>query len=85
MGSVGGAGGGGGGGKLDERVAGGLDWRLAGGGGWGLIGTGCPRGVKKVFDESRALSAVMALPVYPVFEDEMSNGSDEKSVKRKIA
>ena len=26
-----------------------------------------------------------ALPVYPVFEDEKSKASDEKSVKRKIA
>ena len=25
------------------------------------------------------------LPVYPLFEDEKSNGSDEESVKRKIA
>ena len=31
------------------------------------------------------LNVHWALPVYPVFEDEKSNGSDEKSVKRKIA
>ena len=33
----------------------------------------------------RALNARWALPVYPVFEDEKSKASDEKSVKRKIA
>ena len=33
----------------------------------------------------RELNAHCSLPVYPVFEDEKSNGSDEKSVKRKIA
>ena len=32
-----------------------------------------------------ALNARWALPVYPVFEDEKSNASDEKSVKQKIA
>ena len=31
------------------------------------------------------LNVRWALPVYPVFKDEKSNGSDEKSVKRKIA
>ena len=31
------------------------------------------------------LNARWALPVYPVFEDERSKASDEKSVKRKIA
>ena len=34
---------------------------------------------------SMKLNARWALPVYPVFKDEKSNGSDEKSVKRKIA
>ena len=33
----------------------------------------------------RALNARWAQPVYPIFEDEKSNGSDEKSVKQKIA
>ena len=33
----------------------------------------------------RALNAHWALPVYPIFEDEKSKASDEKSVKRKIA
>ena len=33
----------------------------------------------------RELNAFRSLSVYPVFEDEKSNGSDEKSVKRKIA
>ena len=33
----------------------------------------------------RALNARWALPVYPVFEDEKSKASDEKSVKRKTA
>ena len=33
----------------------------------------------------RALSARWALPDYPVFEDENSKASDEKSVKRKLA
>ena len=33
----------------------------------------------------RELNALRALPVYPVFEDEKSNGTKEKSVKRKIA
>ena len=33
----------------------------------------------------RAPNARWALPVYPVFEDENSKASDEKSVKRKIA
>ena len=32
-----------------------------------------------------ALGARWALPVNPVFEDEKSKASDEKSVKRKIA
>ena len=33
----------------------------------------------------RAINDRWALPVYIVFADEKSNGSDEKSVKRKIA
>ena len=33
----------------------------------------------------RALNARWALPFYPGFQDEMSNASDEKLVKRKIA
>ena len=33
----------------------------------------------------RALYARWVLPVYPVFEDEKSKASHEKSVKRKIA
>ena len=33
----------------------------------------------------RALRVRWALPVYPALEDEKSNGSDEKSVRRKIA
>ena len=33
----------------------------------------------------RALNARWALPAYPVFEDEKSNGSDDNPVKRKIA
>ena len=33
----------------------------------------------------RHLNALQASPVYPVFEDEKSNGSDEKPVKRKNA
>ena len=33
----------------------------------------------------RARNALQAFTVYPVFEDEKSNGSDEKSVERKIA
>ena len=33
----------------------------------------------------RSLNACWALPVYPVFEDQKSKASDEKSVKRKIA
>ena len=32
----------------------------------------------------RQLNSCWALPVYPIFEDEKSNGSEEKSVKRKI-
>ena len=32
----------------------------------------------------RELNARWALPVYPVFEDEKSNESDEKSVKQKL-
>ena len=34
---------------------------------------------------ARPLDALRALHVYPVFEDEKSTGSDEKSVKQKIA
>ena len=33
----------------------------------------------------RTINALWALPVYPIFEDEKSKASDEKSVKRKIA
>ena len=33
----------------------------------------------------RALNARRRLPVYPVFEDEKSKASDERSVKQKIA
>ena len=33
----------------------------------------------------RALKFRRALPVYPVVEDKISNGKDEKSVKRKVA
>ena len=33
----------------------------------------------------RALNALRALPVYPLFEDKKSNGTGKKSVKRKIA
>ena len=33
----------------------------------------------------RALNDPRALPVYPISEDKKSNGSDKKSVKRKIA
>ena len=33
----------------------------------------------------RELNALRALPVYPVFENEKSNGSNKKSVKQKIA
>ena len=34
---------------------------------------------------ARLLNALRALPVYTVFEDEKSNGSDETSVMQKIA
>ena len=34
---------------------------------------------------TRAVTARWVLPVHPVFEDEKSNGSDEKPVKQKIA
>ena len=33
----------------------------------------------------RELNSLQALHVHPVFVDELSNGSDEKSVKQKIA
>ena len=42
-------------------------------------------GLKQSWKVLRALSARWTLPVYPVFEDERSKASDEKSVKRKIA
>ena len=32
----------------------------------------------------RERNALWALPVYPIFEDEKSNRSDQKSVKQKI-
>ena len=41
--------------------------------------------LKQSWKVLRALNARRALPVYPVFEDEKSKASDEKSVKRKIA
>ena len=41
--------------------------------------------LKQSWKALRALNARWALPVYPVFEDEKSKASDEKSVKRKIA
>ena len=41
--------------------------------------------LKQSWKALRALNAHWALPVYPVFEDKKSKGSDEKSVKRKIA
>ena len=41
-------------------------------------------GLKQSWKALRALNARWALPVYPVFEDEKSKASDEKSVKRKI-
>ena len=34
---------------------------------------------------AQPLNALWALPAYPVFEDEKSNGSDKESVSRKIA
>ena len=40
---------------------------------------------KLVIPMVRALNARWTLPVYPVFEDEKSKASDEKSDKRKIA
>ena len=41
--------------------------------------------LKQSWKVLRALNARWALPIYPVFEDEKSKASDEKSVKRKIA
>ena len=41
--------------------------------------------LKQSWKALRALNARWALPVYPVFEDEKSKASDEKSVKWKIA
>ena len=41
--------------------------------------------LKQSWKAPRALNARWVLPVYPVFEDEKSKASDEKSVKRKIA
>ena len=41
--------------------------------------------LKQSWKALRALNARWPPPVYPVFEDENSNGSDEKLVKRKIA
>ena len=41
--------------------------------------------LKQSLKALRALNARWALPVYPVFKDEKSKASDEKSVKRKIA
>ena len=37
--------------------------------------------LKQSWNALRALNARWALPVYPVFEDEKSNGSDQKSGK----
>ena len=41
--------------------------------------------LKQSWKALKAINARWALPVYPVFEDEKSKVSDEKSVKRKIA
>ena len=41
--------------------------------------------LKQSWNALRALNARWAVPVYPVFEQEKSKASDEKSVKRKIA
>ena len=41
--------------------------------------------LKQSWKALRALNALWSLPVYPVYEDEKSRASDEKSVKRKIA
>ena len=41
--------------------------------------------LKQSWKALRALNARWAPPVYPVFENEKSKASDEKSVKRKIA
>ena len=41
--------------------------------------------LKQSWKALRALNTHLALPVYPVFEDEKSKASDEISVKRKIA
>ena len=38
----------------------------------------------KLRNAVRDINALRAAPVYPVFEDEKSNGSDDKSIKRKI-
>ena len=43
------------------------------------------RTTKRGYVPLMKLNARWALPIYPVFKDEKSNGSDEKSVKRKIA
>ena len=42
-------------------------------------------GKLKADKDPRKLNAHWALPVYPVFKDDNSNGSDKKSVERKIA
>ena len=64
-----------------------LSWATVGWGDrWGM-GGGQHLGVSSTSKNRplRALNVHWALPVYPVFEDEKSNASDEKLVKRKIA
>ena len=71
----------GGGEKVQQWVGGNsAEW-----GGRATVGVRAIAGGRGSTKALRALNARWALPAYPVFEDEKSNGSDDNPVKRKIA